>query len=377
MEIAARNDRWFALLKRGVCRLMGGGARDPGVAFWISLCLHAAVLLAVANVSFESVYRTAVVTLFPTDTVRDSALLPTDFSSQVSPCDSIGGGDGLNGADLGAAPSVAELAAFPVETDQLRDSPFELEASNVSLAEAPRLDVDQLVRGVAAVGATGAEGAIDQITDELLQMLHDGPTLVVWILDRSASLAPQRALIVRRLQRIYEELGVIEASGHQAFQRHTTAPLVTAVMSFAEQPTWIIKQPTDDVTAIQSAIASIGDELDGTGIERTFTAIGEAATHFKLLRRPDRRTGLPQRNIALVVFSDEAADDAEGLDRTVQLCRKFSMPVYVVGVPAPFGRQFTPVKWIDPDPAYDQRPQWPTVRQGPETLLPEYVKLEF
>lgn len=357
--------------------MLGGTVRNPGVAWWISLCLHAAVLLAVANVSFELVYGTAVVTLFPTERVRDAKLLPTDFSSQVAPSDAIGGGDGMYGADLGAAPSLAELATFPsLETDR-RDSSFELQASEVSLMEAPRLDVNQVIRGVAAVGATGAQGAIDQITDELLQMLNDGPTLVVWILDRSASLAPQRALIVQRLRRIYEELGVIEASGHRAFQRDTIAPLLTAVMSFAEQPTWIIKKPTDDLAAIQSAIASVGDDLNGTGIERTFTALAQAATHFKSLRRPDRSTGLPQRNVALVVFSDEAGDDAEGLDHTVQLCRQFSMPVYVVGVPAPFGRQFTPVKWIDPDPAYDQRPQWPTVRQGPETLFPEYVKLQF
>ena len=53
------------------------------------------------------------------------------------------------------------------------------------------------------------------------------------------------------------------------------------------------------------------------------------------------------------------------------------MPVYVVGVPAPFGRLETKVKWIDPDPKFDQDPQWAVVSQGPETIYPERLQLDF
>jgi hypothetical protein len=49
--------------------------------------------------------------------------------------------------------------------------------------------------------------------------------------------------------------------------------------------------------------------------------------------------------------------------------------VYVVGVPAPFGRSETLVKWVDPDPNYDQTPQWGRVNQGPESYLPERIRL--
>jgi hypothetical protein len=51
--------------------------------------------------------------------------------------------------------------------------------------------------------------------------------------------------------------------------------------------------------------------------------------------------------------------------------------VYVVGRPAPFGRETAYVKWVDPDPKYDQRPQWTPVTLGPETLAPEALKLRF
>ena len=97
-----------------------------------------------------------------------------------------------------------------------------------------------------------------------------------------------------------------------------------------------------------------------------------AADRFKSFRR--RR---PVRNVMMVVFTDEAGEDQSGVDKTVQLCRRYEMPVYVIGVPAPFGRKETLVKWIDPDPNFDQTPQQGLVDQGPESLFPERIKLEF
>ena len=79
----------------------------------------------------------------------------------------------------------------------------------------------------------------------------------------------------------------------------------------------------------------------------------------------------------IVVFTDEAGDDIEQLDATVDICRKFEMPVYVVGVPAPFGREDAYIKYVDPDPNFDQTPQWLPLHQGPESLLPERIKLNF
>jgi hypothetical protein len=93
---------------------------------------------------------------------------------------------------------------------------------------------------------------------------------------------------------------------------------------------------------------------------------------------PDAETGEPQRNVMLIAVTDEAGDDHEkGLETTIQICRRYAMPVYVVGVPAPFGRAETMVKWGDPDPEYDQSPQWGRVNQGPESFLQERVKLHF
>jgi hypothetical protein len=48
-----------------------------------------------------------------------------------------------------------------------------------------------------------------------------------------------------------------------------------------------------------------------------------------------------------------------------------------VGVPAPFGREQALVKYVDPDPKYDQSVQWIPVRQGPESVRPEVLKLAY
>ncbi|MEM8736421.1 MAG: VWA domain-containing protein, partial [Planctomycetota bacterium] len=70
-------------------------------------------------------------------------------------------------------------------------------------------------------------------------------------------------------------------------------------------------------------------------------------------------------------------DDAVGLEATIKECRKFAIPVYVLGVPAPFGREFTYVKYVDPDPQFDQSPQWAQVDQGPESIMPERIRLGY
>ncbi len=111
---------------------------------------------------------------------------------------------------------------------------------------------------------------------------------------------------------------------------------------------------------------------DPSGRENVFQSVrflADAYRHYRLQT--------PRRNVMIVVFTDEAGDDVEQLDATIETCRKFAMPVFVVGVPAPFGRENAFVKYVDPDPNFDQSVQWLPVHQGPESLLPERLKLNF
>ena len=246
----------------------------------------------------------------------------------------------------------------------------------VEVSTADHLTENVIVRGSAGEASTGASGAVDRITQEILLSLEERKTLVVWLFDQSGSLNRQRKLIRDRFNRIYDELGIIEAAGNEAFSKHKDTPLLSSVVAFGQTVSLMTENPTADLAQIKAAVDAITE--DQSGQEQVFRAVYAAADRYRNLRRTDSETGEPIRNVLLVVFTDEAGDDyLKGLEPTIALCRRLEMPVYVVGVPAPFGRQETYVKWVDPDPGFDQTPQMAVVNQGPESLMPERVKIGF
>lgn len=302
--------------------------------------------------------------------------LPKEFAVNDLPQEAIGSASPTPGGDpaQSLAPEVADvqvdtptdLEESPVGTIQLVDSvelPKGLKYGPVA------------VHGSVGNGTTGAMGAIDRITQEILNSLNERKTLVVWLFDQSASLNRQRSQIHKRFDRIYEELGVIEAAGNKAFKKHEDKPLLTSVVAFGNAVSLETKEPTDNLDEIKRAIAGI--KQDDTGVERVFTAIYSAVDKYKTYRVPDEATGEPKRNVMIVVFTDEVGEDQDGLETTIKACRRYGVPTYVVGTPAPFGQRKLMVKWVDPDPKFDQTPGWGEVDQGPETLFPERVKLNF
>lgn len=279
-------------------------------------------------------------------------------------------------AALSLAPVVSETSDVPVPTELTPTDDSQIQFNEaIQVATGLHFDKTLAVKGAAGEGTTGAMGAIDRLTQEILTSLDERKTLVVWLFDQSGSLGTQRSAIRERLERVYDELGVMDATGNPAFARHDDKPLLSSVISFGEQVNLLTKKPTDNVAEIKEKVAAI--EQDNSGIERVFTAVAMAANLYREYRVPQGPKKEPERNVLIVVFSDEAGDDQEGVDKTVQMCRRYGMPVYVVGVPAPFGLRETLVKWVDPDPSFDQSPQWGEVVQGPESLVPERVKLRF
>ena len=339
-------------------------------AWVVSLVIHLGLLVLLTAILRELPPEEASVLL--TTTLREENLeVPQEFEYAEVEDPEIGSG-GL----VGAAASES-FALIEDEISQVDAPEVEMEHGEIIVVEQDLIptgiQIDDYIRaqGAAGEGVAGALGAIDRITQEILNSLEERKTLVVWIFDQSMSLSKQRAAIRKRMDRIYEELGVIEASNHPGFAKHDDKPLLTSVVAFGERFSLRTPKPTDQMGEIKTAIASIPD--DQSGEERVFAAIHASAEEYKrYVERADRR------NVMMVVFTDEAGDDAEGLlDRTVKICRRHVIPVYVVGVPAPFGRNEVEVKWIDPDPRYNQDAQWSLVRQGPETLAPERIRLRF
>ena len=300
----------------------------------------------------------------PDETPPETFRVDDEFTLEVGALASGGFGDAAGAAPIDAL--VQEVSLDIAALADIGEIPaIELPTETITT---PDVKSNVIVKGVGAVGTTGSSGAVDRLTGEILLSLEQAPTLVVWLFDRSASLREQREEIVDRFDRVYRELGVIESAHAPQFEDHEDQPLLTSVAAFGQDIEFFGDEPSIDVEGLKESIEEIKE--DDSGEENVFHAIVETAQRFRKYR--NRK---PRRNVLLVVVTDESGDDLHRLDDAVDICRKLRMPVYVVGTPSPFGRQEAFVRYVDPDPKYDQTPQYLPVRQGPESLYPERLKL--
>ncbi|MFO0913296.1 MAG: vWA domain-containing protein [Pirellulales bacterium] len=346
-------------------------------AWLVSLIVHLVLLILISMVSVATITTRPLMTLIsPPEPVPLEPEIAQQFAVTAEATDRLGAAsvDGTAMA-LSSSSAVSELTVMPpTELEESEFGAIEFAAELIDPTDRHE-DQEVIVRGLAGEGVTGAEGAIDRIAHEILLSIEERPTLVVWLFDQSLSLATQREHVIARFDRIYEQLGVLESKGNAAFRKHSE-PLLTSVWSFGQRVQQRLAKPTADLTEIKEAVRGI--EPDTSGNEQVFSAVYAAVNRFKGMRSRGGSTDGPQRNVMVVIFSDEAGDDQQGLDQTVALCRKLAVPVYVVGVPAPFGVQNSVIKWVDPDPKFDQTAvQWPAVHQGPESMFPERVVLPF
>ena len=342
-----------------------------------SMLVHVIVILTLALVPLRApVDEEAVVIVSPPEYSQEIEELIDEVSYSDVPQVEVGA-NSLADAEMAEASAemFAEIAEIP--------NPVDLEPTDLGqimfnkMFEQAVAPLDKLTdqKGKVGEGTQGASGAVDRITYEILRAMEERPTLVVWMFDQSGSLHRQRQEIRDRFDRIYNELGIAEKSGAKAFRRKDKdIPLLTSVVGFGSGVTLYTEEPTDDLDEIKRIVDGI--QVDNSGEERVFTAIASAAEQYKSLRRSVGSIGA-KRNVLFVVVTDERGDDANLLETSINTCRKWGIPVYVIGVPAPFGREHTLVKYVDPDPKYDQTPQWAQVDQGPETYWPELVQVGF
>lgn len=350
---------------------------DGEVPFWIlSFLFHVGLLLLLAWLVMPPEDRKRVKLTIDTDDVVDLQELPPEIQFDEIPMEEVGA-DGELTIEMAAseAPELAEISEDPVELDQPTYELGDLVTADDIFAATGETISSVPARGAVGTAVTGASGAVDRITREILLSLDERKTMVVWLFDESASLLHQRGEILSRFDKIYQELGILQAKGNESFKKHDQRPLLTAVYGFGADLHELTSEPTDDLEQIKNAIGGIG--VDRSGVENVFSAILAVSNRFSGLRRINRATGDRERNVLLIVVSDEAGDDGLRLEECIAQCNKHAMPVYVIGVPAPFGRDETLVKWVDPDPEYDQTPQLASVSQGPESVLPERIQLDY
>lgn len=346
------------------------------VPWWIvSLCLHLVLVVALARIlvpppSDRQVNLTA---------AAESAVALEDPVPEIR-------------FDETISPEVGESALDQFEFSETATPLLEMEREEFLESIQPQAEIGELmieesfeaatadristvpVKGSVGVAAASASGAVDRITEEIILSMEQRDTLVIWLFDRSPSMMPQRDELAVRLERIYAELDTL-ARMKLAESRRKGSPLLTQVYAFGKDLQRLLKEPVSGYEEVRDAFNSI--TRDNSGIENVFSAVIQAVQDYSPMRKINRLTGDRERNVMIIVVSDEAGDDTARLDECIQKCNQFEIPVFVIGIPAPFGRPETFVKWVDPDPNYDQTPQFAVVSQGPETLMPERLKLEL
>jgi len=228
--------------------------------------------------------------------------------------------------------SEPEEQASPVA---IKQSSFNFNTSSGSVSRVPGRDVS---------------AAIEQITAAILESTQIGPTLVVWLFDQSASASSMISGSHQSISQFYEGLGSEGASSSQ---------LKTAVVAFGSQVKFLVDEPVNDTAAVEKALASF--EQDGSGRESTFAAIKAALDKYKSYQTTKGH------QLMFVIVTDEAGDDAHLVDELTSTTKSASIPVYVVGVPAPFGRP-AGLRPLDSDK---------TITQGPESRYSERIQLAF
>ena len=336
-------------------------------AWLVSLVVHVAVLLGMASAVTPPPEPSvpAITILQPPESEDPDVLDPETLAVAEEPRDQVGGDTAVSTPETeSVAPVVAETSVVAVDAPEVLDTGIEIETLEDSVPTGLDVAENVQVKGDVAVGTAGSSGAVDRLTAEIAASLDQRPTIVCWVFDQSVSLAGQRKEISTRLGRVFDELGVGEGGGRG------NAELYNLVYAFGDRVTPVIDKPTRETDKVVKAIESI--PVDPSGIELTFTAIHEASK-----RAAAARSSRSSRNVMVIAFTDEVGNDQDKVDEVAKFCHTNAVRVFVVGVPAPFGRKQVPMRFVEFDEKYDSgEEQWPVVDQGPETLRPEVVRIK-
>lgn len=333
-------------------------------AWAVSLVIHVVVLVTLAVAGLSTVSPTPkpiTVIETPVDEEQDILEIPREVTlDQLVEVDPGSQSDaGFESAES-LAQEVSEVSVVAVEMPDLVSDDMTIEPLEVA-STGLNYDENLVVKGASGMGETGASGAVDRLTLEIASSLEQRSTVVCWVFDQSVSLAGQRKEIASRLERVFDELGLTSsAQAHEMFN---------LVYAYGKQVTAVVDKPTVDAAEVVSAINRI--PVDESGMENTFTAIAEAAKKAKQVRL----SGADRRNVMIIAFTDEVGNDEQYADSVATFCRAQAMRVFVVGVPAPFGRREVKMKFVEFDPKYAADEQWAVVEQGPESLYPEFVNV--
>ena len=197
----------------------------------------------------------------------------------------------------------------------------------------------------------------------------DVPTLVVWLLDVSPSAMAWASDVRSDICQFYQPTG-------SRVTAKQLAQLETGVWTFGSSVEQLILRSNKPDDIVQ-AIANVS--VDSSGREVTFEAVDQVLQEYLSVRLHE------QREVVVVIVTDEAGDDWQRVDQLVDVPRKYAVPVYVIGVPAPFGRlaaiddrvELKALSEIDAGSQPSKDVDWLPILQGSESRELERIDLAF
>jgi len=172
-------------------------------------------------------------------------------------------------------------------------------------------------------GAARSEGqAVERIGQSIRESLDVGPTLVVWVLDRSESASRLVASTVAPIKSLYasEDLAAAGKEGK----------LLTAILAFDDKADFLLDPPAGDPDKVNEALDAL--KAAAASREATFAALKLTLEKYLPVRTKERR------EVLIAVVTDEPGDDLPVLDDVVALAQRNAIPVFVVGPSAPLGK---------------------------------------
>ncbi|MBL9123918.1 MAG: VWA domain-containing protein, partial [Planctomycetaceae bacterium] len=301
------------------------GASRSTVAAAASVVAHALVLVVLAQLTFPEYGQRLITELqawIDDPAEPEPAELPTLFD-MADPSD-----DPAQTVFKIAANALAPATAPASEPRVIENfEPADLETPHVVPVEVQELSPLEISQQVVRTGTIGDEvldvqGAVDRITHEIVTNLAEHEVLVIWLMDASISLLDERQQVAKRLERVFSEIDQLGG--------FPPGRLTNAVASFGADVQHLVK-PTADPTDVLAAIREL--PVDDSGVESVFAAVLSTLDRYRTQHtRHDRQ-------LMLVVWTDESGDDYALLEDAVRGCQKLAAPVYAVGPSAMFGRE--------------------------------------
>jgi len=275
-----------------------------------------------------------------------------------------------------ATPAKSTAAVAKAGAGSLAAAKMEPSKTEVAVVTPPAMTKKPTEVGPPVKGP-GKPTTVAQAVEHIGANIHDAlslprKVLVVWLVDESNSCADYRQELNTAMDKMYKGL---KQTKPEADKELDDQPLLSVVAGFAKDVRFATPEPTADASEVTRAVSEIVDAPSGE--ENTIKAVNESLTKFLPFRVQKGR------HLMFVVVSDEVGDDQKDIDLILPKLKQYTIPVYTVGVVAPFGSDGKTMKLTPqgggvigiPDPS-SAKGDFKVVF-GPESREVEWVKIRY